>query len=210
MNKLRILVLSPHTDDGELSAGGTIARLLEEGNEIFYTAFSICEKSVPAGYPPDVLQHECLAATKVLGIPKNNVALLRYEVRNFPEYRQQILENMLVLKKEIQPDIIFTPSSFDVHQDHRVIYMESLRAFKKSATILGMEHPWNNLGFKNDINVVLSQNCLDLKMKALERYVSQSKKAYFSKEYVTALARTHGLNVNSEYAESFECIQMII
>ena len=30
----KVLVLAPHTDDGELGCGGTVARLLEEGCEV--------------------------------------------------------------------------------------------------------------------------------------------------------------------------------
>ena len=30
----KALVLAPHTDDGELGCGGTVARLLEEGSEV--------------------------------------------------------------------------------------------------------------------------------------------------------------------------------
>lgn len=34
-----VLVLAPHTDDGELGAGGTINRLIEEGSKVTYAAF---------------------------------------------------------------------------------------------------------------------------------------------------------------------------
>ena len=50
----RVLVLSPHIDDGEFGCGGTIARLSREGYEVFYAAFSTAETSVPAGYPPNI------------------------------------------------------------------------------------------------------------------------------------------------------------
>ncbi len=35
----KILIISPHTDDGELGCGGTIAKFIEEGNEVDYVAF---------------------------------------------------------------------------------------------------------------------------------------------------------------------------
>jgi len=208
-NEKNVLILSPHTDDGELSAGGTITRCIEECADVYYVAFSSCEKSVPKGYDCNILQHECIAATHELGIPKNNIQFFNYEVRDFPLHRQEILEDMIHLHSEIQPDIVITPSSFDVHQDHHVIHMESVRAFKKDATILGMEHPWNNLTFKNDVTITLSKEQLERKISALKQYVSQNTKDYFSSEYITALARTRGLNVYSGYAEVFECIRII-
>ena len=58
----QILVLSPHTDDGEIGAGGTIARFVDAGKEIYYVAFSSCEASVPKGFPKDVLKIECKKA----------------------------------------------------------------------------------------------------------------------------------------------------
>ncbi|MGL4335869.1 MAG: PIG-L deacetylase family protein, partial [Turicibacter sp.] len=45
----KVLVLAPHTDDGELGAGGFIAKLIDAGSEVTYVAFSIAEDSVPAG-----------------------------------------------------------------------------------------------------------------------------------------------------------------
>ncbi|MEO8151003.1 MAG: PIG-L family deacetylase, partial [Bacteroidia bacterium] len=41
MNGKKVLVLAPHTDDGELGCGGSINRKIEEGSEVYYVAFSI-------------------------------------------------------------------------------------------------------------------------------------------------------------------------
>ena len=65
-----VLVLAPHTDDGEFGCGGTMARLIENGVKVTYAAFSTAAKSVPDGFPKDVLKHEVRAATGVLGIPR--------------------------------------------------------------------------------------------------------------------------------------------
>ena len=50
------LVLAPHTDDGEFGCGGTMARLIESGVEVTYVAFSTAAKSVPEGFPRDILR----------------------------------------------------------------------------------------------------------------------------------------------------------
>ena len=39
-----ILVLAPHTDDGELGCGATLARYVKEGSRVSYAAFSLCQK----------------------------------------------------------------------------------------------------------------------------------------------------------------------
>ena len=54
----RVLVLAPHTDDGEFGCGGTMARLVEAGCEVRYVAFSIATRSLPEGFLPDTLARE--------------------------------------------------------------------------------------------------------------------------------------------------------
>ena len=71
----RVLVLAPHTDDGEFGCGGTIAKFLEQGREVYYAAFSTAEKSVPPGMPKDVLKTEVKEATRRLGIPPANLII---------------------------------------------------------------------------------------------------------------------------------------
>ena len=55
-NCKNILVLAPHTDDGELGLGGTISRLIEDGKKVTYVAFSTAQQSVPEGFPKDILR----------------------------------------------------------------------------------------------------------------------------------------------------------
>jgi len=142
-NFKKVLVLAPHTDDGELGCGGTIAKFLEGKKKVFYIAFSSAEKSVPEGLPRNILKKEVKKAIKILGLPSENLILFNYEVRDFPRYRQEILDAMIKLDKKIRPDLILLPSTQDIHQDHQVILQEGLRAFKK-ISILGYELPWNN------------------------------------------------------------------
>jgi len=59
----RVLVLAPHTDDGEFGCGGTMARLVDLGADVRYVAFSIATKSLPEGFPPDTLAREVREAT---------------------------------------------------------------------------------------------------------------------------------------------------
>ncbi|AKB58114.1 hypothetical protein MSBR2_1598 [Methanosarcina barkeri 227] len=205
-----ILILSPHTDDGEISAGGTISKFISENKNVFYVSFSSCEKSVPKCYAENILKEECLKATSELGINPQNVLLLDFEVREFPKDRQKILDKMITIGRDIQPDLVITPSSFDTHQDHHIIYEESLRAFKKSSSIWGMEHPWNNLSFRTDIFVELDESFIQNKINALKKYNSQSFRTYFDEKYIRASAFTRGTMIEKEYAEVFECIREII
>src|SRR5581483_2103934 len=107
----KALILAPHTDDGELGCGGTMCKLIEGGCRVYYVAFSICEDSVPDGFEPEALMKEMYAATQVLGLQEKDVFVLRHKVRRFTDVRQDILEYMVKLRYEINPDWVFMPSS---------------------------------------------------------------------------------------------------
>ena len=211
MNSIRkILVLAPHTDDGEFGCGGTIAKFIEEGTDVYYVAFSGCEKSLGRGMAPDTLIKELMCATKQLGIPEGNVFVKEFEVRCFERDRQEILEDMVCLNKAINPDLVFLPSPKDLHQDHNTIAMEGLRAFKLSSTILGYEVPWNNLSFNTTCFMKLSKNNIKRKIDALKCYESQANRYYSSQQFIKSLAITRGTQVGVTYAETFEVLRWII
>jgi N-acetylglucosamine malate deacetylase 1 len=204
----RVLVLAPHTDDGEFGCGGTMARLVEEGAEVRYVAFSIATKSLPEGFAPDTLAREVGDATAELGIPEGNLTVHDFEVRTFPERRQDILELLIALWDEWQPDAVFQPSVHDIHQDHQVVAGEGLRAFKRT-TILGYEIPWNNFDFSYQAYMALDRSHLERKVSALAKYASQQHRKYADPEYIWNVARTHGINVGREYAEVFTVYRVV-
>ena len=204
----RALVLAPHTDDGEFGCGGTMARLVEAGVEVRYVAFSIATKSLPDGFPPDTLAREVRAATAEMGIPESRLTLHDFEVRTFPERRQDVLEILIGLWEEWPPDAVLMPSLRDIHQDHQVVAAEGLRAFKRT-TLLGYEIPWNNFNFDHQAYVGLERRHVERKVAALACYESQQHRNYANPEYVWNLARTHGINVNRKYAEVFEVYRVV-
>ena len=204
----RALVLAPHTDDGEFGCVGTMARLVEAGVEVRYVAFSIATKSLPDGFPPDTLAREVRAATAEMGIPESLLTLHDFEVRTFPERRQDVLEILIGLWEEWPPDAVLMPSLRDIHQDHQVVAAEGLRAFKRT-TVLGYEIPWNNFNFDHQAYVGLERRHVERKVAALACYESQQHRNYANPEYVWNLARTHGINVNREYAEVFEVYRVV-
>lgn len=127
-----ILVLAPHTDDGEFGCGGTIAKLINQGYRAIYVAFSAAEQSVLPQFPKDILRYEVKDATGALGINNKDCLVYSFDVRKFPEQRQEILDKMIELGKLYNPSIVFIPSPHDTHQDHLVIAQEGFRAFKKN------------------------------------------------------------------------------
>lgn len=204
-----VLVLAPHTDDGEFGCGGAIARFAEEGRQVYYVAFSSAKKSVPKGMPADILKREVRRATKILGIDPHNLILMNYPVREFPTYRQQILEDMISLRDKLNPDLVLLPSTNDTHQDHQTVSQEGFRAFKK-ISIIGYEMPYNNMNFSTSMFTVLTEGQMQKKLQALKCYRSQAGRIYVSDDFITGLARVRGTQIGVSYAEAFEVIRWVI
>ena len=207
-NYKTFLLLAPHTDDVELGCGGTIAKFLEEKMEIHIAVFSTAEKSVPKGFPKTALRDEFYRATSVLGIKKKNLSVYNYEVRKLSYSRQEVLEELVTLRKKINPDVVFLPSAEDLHQDHQTMYNEGLRAFK-DITLWGYELPWNTITFPTRGFVTLEERHIQKKWEALQEYKTQfvMRRPYFSLEFIKGLARVRGAQVKAEYAEAFDAIR---
>lgn len=207
---MKVLLLSPHPDDVELSAGGTLIKLLDRKYEIQWVVFSTVEDAVPEGMPKDTLEREFLSVLSTLGI--KNYKIFHFENKNFPKYRQQILDKLDKIKEEFEPDLVIAPSLNDIHQDHQTIAHEATREFKRDTSIIGYETPWNNLRFNPQLFVRLEAANITKKWDVLTLYKSQfiQKRNYFSKDFIFGLARMRGGQCNSEYAEAFEVIRWIV
>lgn len=203
----KVLLIGPHPDDVEFSSGGTVSKMLDFGIEVHYAVFSMCEKSVPEGLPKDVIKNELIKSAEFLGIQKENLYLYNYEVRCLPEKRQSILEDLVKLNKLIEPEIIFVPSSRDIHQDHKTIYEEGLRAFKYS-NVIGYEMPWNNFSSNYNLYVTLDEKNIQKKIESLKFYKSQDFRSYNSEDFILSLAKVRGMQIKEKYAEAFEVIRM--
>lgn len=204
-----ILVLAPHTDDGELGLGGSINYFIEQGKNVVYAAFSTAEQSVPEGFPKGILKTEVKSATKKLGIREENLIIFDYQVRKLSYVRQEILEELIQIRKNFEFDLVFMPSLNDIHQDHSTIAHEGLRAFKNT-TLLGYELIWNNLNFNTQGFIKLEKRHIEAKIEALKEYKSQGSRDYLSDEFIYSMAKVRGVQVGCEYAEAFEVTRLFL
>jgi len=197
-----VLVLSPHTDDGELGCGGTISKWIEEGHDVHYIALSACETLHREGWASDVLRREVAAATGVLGVRDDRLTVLDFEVRQFSRDRQEILQMLVEINRDLSPEIVLAPRTDDLHQDHAVVAMESLRAFKRT-NILCYEIAWNSVKAEAACFVSLCDNDVDAKIRALACYRSQETRPYMDPDFIRSQVRYHGVRAGAKYAESF-------
>ena len=131
------------------------------------------------------------------------------ETRHFGESRQYILQSLVTLGREIQPDLVLCPSSFNFHQDHEVVTAEARRAFR-TCTILGYELPWSCHWFEANCSVQIEEQQLLTKIKAMECYKSQREKAYMDAVFIESMARVRGVQAGCELAEAFEVIRWVM
>jgi len=203
INGKTILAIAPHIDDVELGLGGTIAKLIES-NEIHYIGLS---------FPPlvneDTLLNEFHDSMHILGLKEANVILKNFNPRDLFSSRIEILDFLFQFGKKVNPDIVFIPSSGDIHQSHEVVFAEARRALKFS-TILGYELPWNCMQFNMDVFITLSQEEVNKKTAAINAYTTQKERIFFSNDIVMDLARVRGKQIGQQYAECFELIRLIV
>ncbi|MGA8849168.1 MAG: PIG-L family deacetylase [Dehalococcoidia bacterium] len=208
---MRALLLSPHTDDIEIGAGGTLIKLLQgKDNNFCWVVFSTCENAVPQGLSPDTLRKEFTAVASHVSI--TNYRIHSFPNMNFPEHRQEILSELDKIKREFEPQLVIAPSLNDSHQDHKTIAEEVIRAFKKDTSIIGYELPWNNLVFSPQLLVKLTEEQMQEKWRILSLYESQFmvQRNYFSKDFIFGWARMRGTQCNAEYAEAFEVTRWVV
>ena len=139
----------------------------------------------------------------------DNIYVGKIPVRRFPEYRQDILEELVSAGRAYQPDLVLTMNSQDTHQDHQVIHQESIRAFR-GRTLLGYETPWNQQQNVTELFVEVSPEDVDNKAAMLRAYRSQIElgRRYMEREYVDSAATFRGYQSRMPLAEAFEVITM--
>ncbi len=101
------------------------------------------------------------------------------------------------------------PSSQDIHQDHRCLNEEAMRAFKHS-TILGYELPWNMFSAELRCFIRLNNTHLQKKLEVLNCYKSQAQKIYTTTEFFRSLATVRGVQANAVFAEAYELIRIFL
>jgi LmbE family N-acetylglucosaminyl deacetylase len=145
---------------------------------------------------------------KVLGVPEEKVIFGPFVTRVFPDARQEILEYFLKLRKDFQPDLIFTHSKQDVHQDHLTMTDEALRAFR-GITVLGFDVVRSSYGFFPHFLAEVSEEDVNKKIKALAEYETYRDRYYFNSELTRSIMVRHGALAECSFAEGFDILRIV-
>jgi LmbE family N-acetylglucosaminyl deacetylase len=206
----KYLFLGAHPDDIELGAGGTLAKSLANRIECHTAVFSDFQSLTPAAsnsHNSQVCQ-ESIAAQLVLGMAQEDVHFYSFPVRTFENFRQEILQILIDKFLKNQYTHVFIPNTLDIHQDHKIVSNEAIRAFK-FCSVLGYELPWNNIESKVNYYNVLNESHVALKLNSLKMFSSQKNRFYFSEEKLTSVIKFRGLQIGAESAEAFEVIRYV-
>lgn len=199
----KLLFLGAHPDDIELGCGALLARVAGK-LDLRCVTLSDNQRN------PDLvnLVDEHYNAMEILGVSRDEVILKDFETRNFPRDRQIILEFLYELNGAFRPDMVFTHTKADIHQDHDVVTVETLRAFR-GVSVLGYDVLRSSYGFFPHFLVEVSAEDVEKKIEALGAYQTYQSRYYFDPEVVRATSVRHGALAEKPFAEGFDILRIV-
>ena len=203
---LKILCLGSHSDDIEIGCGGTILRLLSEGRSIHIVWVVFASNS-------EREREARNSAVRFLSLATHREIFVKNFRDGFFPFEGGQIKNYFEELKGTAPNLIFTHSRRDAHQDHRLIAELTWNTFRNHL-IFEYEIPKydGDLGQPN-IFVPLEQEIYENKVRYLiEAFESQHGKPWFERDMFLALMRLRGMEcvAASGYAEAFYCRKLVL
>jgi N-acetylglucosamine malate deacetylase 1 len=199
----RLCFIGAHPDDIEIGSGALMAHIAGQ-TDVLCITLSDNQKN-PALKNVVEEQHRSM---NILGVKEKNIIVGQFETRRFPHFRQEILEYLIQVNHEYQPEIVFTHTRADIHQDHATVTEEVLRAFR-GTTVLGFDVLRSSYGFFPNFLVEVTEQDLELKIRALAEYKTYANKYYFDPGITRATLIRHGALAERPYAEGFDILRII-
>ena len=202
---MRILCLGAHADDIEIGCGGTMLRLLEEHprSEVLWVVFS--------GDKVRRREAKGSACEFLKEAGRSRARFLEFEESFFPDQWAAIKRGFERARREIEPDIVFTHTRDDRHQDHRVLWELTWNTFRNHL-IIEYEIPKyeGDLGQPN-LFVSLTPELAQEKTRLIvKHFKSQRTKHWFDAETFMGLMRLRGVESGARYAEGFYCRKSVL
>jgi len=225
---MRILVVAAHPDDEVLGCGGTIAKLADEGHEVYAAILGegiTSRYSQPESDDPtqtDALKEYCRKAAKCLGI--KDLFFHRLPDNQFDTVPLlDIIKIIEDIVDRVEPMTIYTHHGGDLNIDHAIVHRAVLTATRpvKNCTIkdiyafeVASATEWSFQQFRPIFRPTVYidiTKTLDTKIQALKYYESEVRTFPHprSPEALQATAQKWGSLVGVRYAEAFELIRSI-
>ncbi|MEG1887030.1 MAG: PIG-L deacetylase family protein [Oscillospiraceae bacterium] len=219
---MKILVVAPHADDEILGVGGTIAKHIASGDEVYAC---VATRPFEPIFKEGVFQiirgetqkaHECLHIKKTYYLELPTVML-----EQIP--RHELNDKICAVVTEVMPDVVYIPHFGDMQKDHQLIAEAAMVAVRpkyahKVSTIYAYETlsetewstPHNSNVFIPNVYNDIS-DFLDIKLRAMACYHSQLSEFPNPRSLgaVEALAKYRGSTILASAAEAFALIREI-
>ena len=201
---LNVLCLGAHSDDIEIGAGATILTLAAK-----FQSLSIHWIVLSAdGQRAEEARHGA-----ELFAPTAEIQVHEFPDSRFPMHLDSLKDVFVELGRQVQPDLIFTHTEHDRHQDHRVLNQLTWQTFRDHL-ILEYEVPkfdgdLRTPNFFYEIDAEVAQT----KVRHLEMaFGSQTSKPWFDTATFLGLMRIRGIECRSPsgLAEGFHVRKAVI
>ena len=194
----RVLGIGTHPDDWELGAGGTLLKHARAGDDVRILVMTRGEAGTEL---QEVRQTEAETAAAWLGAAITVAALPDTMVAEKPAI--DVIEAALA---GWQPDIAYTHSVHDTHQDHRAVATASRVALRRARKLYAYQPPSATTAFRParfaDVSLTLGS-----KLELLRFHKSQARREYMQDGFAEATARYWGTRGGGCWmAEAFEVI----
>lgn len=198
--RLSVLCLGAHSDDIEIGVGGTILSLLAKG------AILDVHWCVLSAGAERAREARCSAEAFLDKASSYSIELGNFQDSYFPSQAKEIKSWLLALREKVAPDVIFTHSREDAHQDHREISKLTSNVFRDHL-IMEYEIPkWDGDFASRNAYVPLSEAALEIKISLLlQHFGTQRSKDWFDPDTFRGLARLRGMECRApaRFAEAF-------
>jgi len=131
----------------------------------------------------------------------------------FPYLGGSVKERFEALKDEVSPDLIFTHSGLDLHQDHRLVAELTWNTFRDHL-IFEYEIPKYDADLAQpNVYVPLAEAIVERKVSLLlDHFASQRSRHWFTDDLFRSVMRLRGMEANSptRFAEAFRCRKLTL
>ena len=204
---VNVLAIGSHPDDIELGCSATLSRLKKEGSNLYLLVLSKGE----ASGDPKIREKECEKSAELLGVEKLFFGGLRDTRISDGIETIEVIDKVI---EKVQPNMIYTHSIKDTHQDHRYAAYASLSAGRRVKKIFMYESPRAFREFVPHVYVEVDDE-IKLKSELISLFPSQHSKEwwYIGPKTLHAwegLAAYRGFQAGVQWAEAFEVGRLVI
>ena len=196
--ELTLLCLGAHCDDIEIGCGGTLLKIFEQ-YKIKHVEWVVFASN-------EVRKKEATRSAEMFleNIPSKNIVIKEYRDGFLPYLATEVKDFFESIKRNVNPDVVFTHYRNDRHQDHRLVSDLAWNTWRNHL-ILEYEIPKydGDLGIPNFF-VPLDDKYLKRRNEILmTAFESQREKHWFDDETFSALPRLRGMECAAKFAEAF-------